>query len=173
MLYSKTKQQTKLNERLLTSSVFRENLPFFQGCSKKQITCVSQIQQFVRGCPYHGLVPVSTQWRCFLQRAYINAYIGAFNIQNNEKSKRRKVINKENKRNVNDGDVHDNDDDDDNNKMVESLPELFLQLAEQAEICRTSCDLLKSCPDGNGKFTHHIVSARGQKYGHKVVFTSS
>ena len=50
MLYSKTKQQTKLNERLLTSSVFRENLPFFQGYSKKQITCVSQIQQFVRGC---------------------------------------------------------------------------------------------------------------------------
>ena len=170
MLYSKTKQQTKLNERLLTSSVFRENLPFFQGCSKKQITCVSQIQQFVRGCPYHGLVPVPTQWRCFLQRAYI----GAFNIQNNEKSKtkksKRKVINKENKRNDNDG---DNDDDDDKNKMVESPPELFLQLAEQAEICRTSCDLLKSCPDGKGKFTHHIVSARGQKYGHKVVFTSS
>ena len=45
MLFSKTKQQTKLNERLLTSSVFRENLPFFQGCSKKQITCVSQIEQ--------------------------------------------------------------------------------------------------------------------------------
>ena len=45
--------------------------------------------------------------------------------------------------------------------MVESLPELFLQLAEQAEICRTSCDLLKSCPDGKGKFKQHIISARG------------
>ena len=112
----------------------------------------------VRGCPYHGLVRVSTQWRCFLQRAYI----GAFNIQNNEKSKRRKVINKENKQNDNDDDG--DDDDDDKNKMVESPPELFLQLAEQAEICRTSCDLLKSCPDRKGKFKQHIISARGQYY---------
>ena len=45
--------------------------------------------------------------------------------------------------------------------MVETLPELFLQLAEQAEICRTSCDLLKRCPDGQSKFTQHIISARG------------
>ena len=45
--------------------------------------------------------------------------------------------------------------------MVESLPELFLQLVEQAEICQTSCDLLKSCPDGKSKFTQHIISARG------------
>ena len=75
-----------------------------------------------------------------------------------KKSKRRKVINKENKRNDNED---DDDDDDDDKKMVESPPELFLQLAEQAEICRTSCDLLKSCPDGKGKFTQHIVSARG------------
>ena len=114
----------------------------------------------MRGCPYHGLVPVPTQWRCFLQRAYI----GAFNIQYNEKSKtkksKRKVINKENKRNDNDDD-DDDDDDDDKNKMVESPPELFLQLAEQAEICRTSCDPPKSCPDGKGKFTQYIVSARG------------
>ena len=116
----------------------------------------------VRGCPYHGLVRVSTQWRCFLQRAYI----GAFNSQNNKKKQtkksKRKVINKENKQNDNDDDDDDDNDDDDKNKMVESPPELFLQLAEQAEICRTSCDLLKSCPDGKGKFTQHIISARGQ-----------
>ena len=38
--------------------------------------------------------------------------------------------------------------------MVEYPPELFLQLAEQAEICRTSCDLLKSCPDRKGKLNN-------------------
>ena len=72
MLYSETKQQTKLNERLLTSSVFRENPPFFQGCSKKQITCVSQIAQLCAAVH-------TTVW-----------YIGAFNSQNNKKKQTKK-----------------------------------------------------------------------------------
>ena len=156
MLHSETKQQTKLNERLLTSSVFRENLPFFQGCSKKQITCVSQIAQLCAAVH-------TTVWYVYLLSGDVSCSVHTLAhliVKTIKKSKRRKVINKENKQNDNDDD-DDDDDDDDKNKMVESPPELFLQLAEQAEICRTSCDLLKSCPDRKGKFKQHIISARG------------